>query len=86
MNEPLLAVEDLKVHFPSRKRLFRQSGAIRAVDGVSFTIAAREVVGLVGESGCGKTTLGRAIPIRAPSLPACRWSITRCGGRAGVSG
>ena len=61
MSEPLLAVEDLKVHFPSRKRLFRQSGAIRAVDGVSFTIAAREVVGLVGESGCGKTTLGRAI-------------------------
>jgi peptide/nickel transport system ATP-binding protein/oligopeptide transport system ATP-binding protein len=61
VSAPLLAVEDLKVHFPSRKRLFRQAGAIRAVDGVSFTIAAREVVGLVGESGCGKTTLGRAI-------------------------
>ncbi|HEX4570740.1 MAG TPA: ABC transporter ATP-binding protein, partial [Dongiaceae bacterium] len=61
MSEPLLAVENLKVHFPSRTRLFRQTGGIRAVDGVSFTIAAREVVGLVGESGCGKTTLGRAI-------------------------
>jgi oligopeptide/dipeptide ABC transporter ATP-binding protein len=57
----LLAVEDLKVHFPARKGLFRQGVAIRAVDGVSFNVAEREVVGLVGESGCGKTTLGRAI-------------------------
>src|SRR5262249_22191430 len=61
VSAPLLAVEDLEVHFPGRKRLYRQGVAIRAVDGVSFTVAAREVVGLVGESGCGKTTLGRAI-------------------------
>jgi oligopeptide/dipeptide ABC transporter ATP-binding protein len=61
VSEPLLAVEDLKVHFRGRKRLFRKGAPIRAVDGVSFTVAAREVVGLVGESGCGKTTLGRAI-------------------------
>jgi oligopeptide/dipeptide ABC transporter ATP-binding protein len=58
---PLLVVEDLKVHFPARKGLLRQAAAIRAVDGVSFTVAAGEVVGLVGESGCGKTTLGRAV-------------------------
>jgi oligopeptide/dipeptide ABC transporter ATP-binding protein len=61
VSEPLLAVEDLRVHFPGRKSLFRQGPAIRAVDGVSFTVAASEVVGLVGESGCGKTTIGRAI-------------------------
>jgi oligopeptide/dipeptide ABC transporter ATP-binding protein len=61
VSEPLLAVENLRVHFPGRKSLFRQGPAIRAVDGVSFTVAASEVVGLVGESGCGKTTIGRAI-------------------------
>jgi len=62
MNEPLLAVKSLKVHFPVNVGPF--AGAkefVRAVDGVSFTIAPGETVGLVGESGCGKTTLGRAI-------------------------
>ncbi len=49
MSASLLAVEDLKVHFPARKRLFRQGVAIRAVDGVSFSVAEREVVGLVGK-------------------------------------
>lgn len=59
---PLLAVRDLQVHYPIRGGLLqRVVGVVRAVDGVSFEIARGEVLGLVGESGCGKTTVGRAI-------------------------
>ena len=58
----LLEVKDLKVHFPVRQGLFsRVKGYVRAVDGVSFSIEPGETLGLVGESGCGKTTLGRAV-------------------------
>jgi len=60
--EPLLAVSGLEAHFPVRKGLMRrQVGSVRAVDGVSFAIAKRRTLGLVGESGCGKTTVGRSI-------------------------
>jgi oligopeptide transport system ATP-binding protein len=60
--EPLLEVRNLKVHFPVRPGLFSRARAfVKAVDDVSFTIAPGETLGLVGESGCGKTTLGRAI-------------------------
>jgi ABC-type oligopeptide transport system ATPase subunit len=59
---PLLDVRDLKVHFPIRTGILqRTTGWVRAVDGVSFNIAKGETLGLVGESGCGKTTVGRAI-------------------------
>lgn len=60
---PILEVRDLKVHFPvTRGFIFqRQVGAIKAVDGVSFSIRPGETLGLVGESGSGKTTIGRAI-------------------------
>ncbi|MFM8358518.1 MAG: ATP-binding cassette domain-containing protein, partial [Verrucomicrobiota bacterium] len=58
----LLGVEDLRVHFPGRRGwLGRASDPVRAVDGVSFSVEPGETVGLVGESGCGKTTLGRAV-------------------------
>jgi peptide/nickel transport system ATP-binding protein len=59
--EPLLVVEDLTKHFPVRSGLFGKSGLVRAVDGVSFSVAPGETLGLVGESGCGKTTTGRML-------------------------
>jgi oligopeptide transport system ATP-binding protein len=61
-NETLIRVEDLYMHFPIYRGVIqRQVGAIRAVDGVSLKIKKGETLGLVGESGCGKTTVGRTI-------------------------
>ncbi len=61
-NDTLIRVEDLKVHFPIYRGIIRrQVGSVKAVDGVSFEIQKGETLGLVGESGCGKTTTGRAI-------------------------
>src|SRR5438034_395254 len=58
----LLEVQNLKVHFPVKHGLFsRAKQFVKAVDDVSFQIEQGETLGLVGESGCGKTTLGRAI-------------------------
>jgi oligopeptide/dipeptide ABC transporter ATP-binding protein len=59
---PLLSVRNLATHFPIRGGLFgRVTGVVRAVDGVSLDIHPGETLGVVGESGCGKTTLGRSI-------------------------
>lgn len=58
----LLSLKDIKVWFPIRRGVFNRTvGHVRAVDGVSLDISEGETLGLVGESGCGKTTLGRAI-------------------------
>ena len=62
MSETLLTVNDLKVHFPIKRGVFsRTAGYVYAVDGVSLTLKKGETLGIVGESGCGKTTAGMAI-------------------------
>jgi oligopeptide/dipeptide ABC transporter ATP-binding protein len=62
MTTPVLEVQDLHKHFPIRRGLLsRVAGQIKAVDGVSFSIAHGETLSLVGESGCGKTTTSRCI-------------------------
>src|SRR5947208_12939711 len=59
--EPLISIRDLRVYFPLGGSLFEKAQIVRAVDGVTLDIYPGETLGLVGESGCGKTTLGRAV-------------------------
>jgi oligopeptide transport system ATP-binding protein len=65
----LVEVHDLKVHFPIRAGIFKSiKGTVKAVDGVTFEVRRGETLGLVGESGCGKSTIGRAmIRLREPT-------------------
>jgi oligopeptide/dipeptide ABC transporter ATP-binding protein len=67
MSERLLTVKDLKVHFPVKKGLMsRTIGQVKAVDGISFHVDHGETLGIVGESGCGKTTTGQAVLMLTP--------------------
>ena len=61
MAQPLIEVKSLKMYFPVGNNLFGRRKQLKAVDGVSFDLYPGETFGLVGESGCGKTTIGRTI-------------------------
>ena len=70
-NNVILKVEDLVMYFPIRRGVFqRVVGHVHAVDGISFEIRKGETLGLVGESGCGKSTTGRTI---LAALPTNQW-------------
>ena len=65
---PLLEIRNLKKHFPIRRGFFKRTvGYVKAVDDVSLQVEEGETLGLVGESGCGKTTTGRMILRAIPS-------------------
>ncbi|MFO7170425.1 MAG: ABC transporter ATP-binding protein [Chloroflexota bacterium] len=85
-DDVLLEVKDLKMHFPIRRGLLqRVVGHVKAVDGVSFQIRERETLGLVGESGCGKTTAGRTILRLYDPTGGEIWYRTKDGRRVDVA-
>ena len=75
----VLRVEDLKTWFPVRRGLLqRVHGHVKAVDGVSFTVAPGETLCLVGESGCGKSTVGKTVlRLLEPTAAASGWATPR---------
>jgi peptide/nickel transport system ATP-binding protein len=79
--ELLMRAEDLKVHFPIKRGVLKRTvGHVRAVDGISLDIRAGETLSVVGESGCGKTTLGQAL-VRVLEPTAGRIEYARAGGQ-----
>ncbi len=87
MSEPLLEVRDLKKHFPVGQGLLgRAQGWVKAVDGISFTIRRGETLGLVGESGCGKTTTSKLVlAAEEPTAGTIEFEGLSLAGRAGSS-
>ena len=74
MSDPLIKTEGLKVHFPIKKGLLsRTVGHVYAVDGVDFALEKGETLGIVGESGCGKTTAGMAVMGLTPPTGGRVW-------------
>jgi peptide/nickel transport system ATP-binding protein len=86
-SKPLLEVKDLKMHFPIRRGFFaaRTVGYVKAVDGVSLFIHEGETLGLVGESGCGKTTTGRLIMRAYDPTAGEIWFADRNMGRVNIA-
>lgn len=85
-NNVILEVKDLKLHFPIyRGVLQRIAGHVKAVDGVSFSLRDGEVLGLVGESGCGKTTVGRTILRLYNPTSGEIWYNPKAGGRVNLA-
>ncbi|GAA3296929.1 hypothetical protein GCM10020295_28080 [Streptomyces cinereospinus] len=88
MAEPILEVSGLVKHYPlTRGVLFRkQVGSVKAVDGVDFTLHRGETLGIVGESGCGKSTVARMlVHLERPTAGVIRYKgedVTRLSGRA----
>jgi peptide/nickel transport system ATP-binding protein/oligopeptide transport system ATP-binding protein len=82
--EVLLDVRDLRKHYPTQQGWFGRGGAlVRAVDGVGFSIASGETLGLVGESGCGKSTTGKLIlRLQDPTSGSIHWRGRDIGGLA----
>ncbi len=80
----LLVVQDLRVHFPIRRGVLQRTvGYVRAVDGVSLELARGQTLALVGESGCGKTTVGKAIlQLLAASSGSVQWQGEELGGQS----
>ena len=78
----IVEVDDLKVHFPIRSGIFQSTqGTVKAVDGTTFEVRRGETLGLVGESGCGKSTIGRAmIRLREPTSGTVRFDGTDLAG------
>jgi len=84
MSDPLLDIEDLKIYYPKYKGLFRTLDYwVKAVDGVSLRVRKGSVLGLVGESGCGKTTTGKAVigllPVTSGSIRFKGKDVSRSG-------